>query len=64
MTSDKIKQICKEVFDDYEITNLSIDGDDAVLKIKPKRGKILNDFFKIINGTSNAILDINNRLPT
>lgn len=64
MTSNDIKSICDDVFEDYEVTDFKIDGNDAIIKIRPKN-KIerLNNFLKIINSASDSIFNINNRIP-
>lgn len=50
---NKICETCKEVFVNCNIIDVSIKGDDVILKFKPKRSaefiKVNNGFFESLN---------------
>lgn len=37
MTIEDIKELCEDVFEDYEIINLQLENDNVIMKIKPKQ---------------------------
>lgn len=53
MLTDEIKQICNEIFVDYEILQFAVEGKDAVLKIRPKKSR--KNISKISNSVVEAI---------
>lgn len=57
MTNNKVKQICSEIFDDYDILNATLDGKDVVLKMKPK--KLRKSFSKVVDSALEPIPKLN-----
>lgn len=58
MQSNKIKEFCEEIFDGYNITDLKIEGDDVVMKVKPKV-KISDELLVIFDRLTNPDINLN-----
>jgi len=56
--SNKIKEFCEEIFDGYNITDLKIEGDDVVMKVKPKV-KISDELLVIFDRLTNPDINLN-----
>lgn len=64
-----IKEFCEEIFDDYSILNFEIDGEDVVIKVKPKSHMSrkladIQDLIEIVNSVFKTIPNVNGGLPT
>jgi len=59
----QLKSFCEEIFDDYDIQDFKIDGDDIVMKVKKKKS-FAPDIRKILNSILEARSELNIRTPS
>lgn len=60
-SSIKIKNLCEEVFDNYDILDFGIEGKDVVLKVKRKQN--LQDALKKLDSFLETVLNWYCRSP-
>lgn len=59
----KLKTYCEEIFNNYRILDIEIQGDDAIIKIKKRKQYSLQDTFKIFYSVIQSGLELDIRTP-
>lgn len=56
MEHQDLKTVCEDIFEEYDITDLKVENDNVVMKVKPKKtisDELLVIFYSIINSNFN-----------